>query len=175
MLSSPRFFFQAISLKLCTYIISILNMCMCFWQAKKWLWTKLRHLGMENFEVKLQYGVASLCNQFLSGLSSNQFETVYRCCKHIEHVHVTFCGPKNNFWQIYSIFDLDNFEVSLQHRVASLCNLLPPGFSSKQLETLHRCWKHFEQLHVIFCRRKNNFGQNYGIWTWRIMRLSKFV
>ena len=35
------------------------------------------------------------------------------------------------------LFDLDNFEVSLQHRIVSLCNQLLLGFSSNQFETLH--------------------------------------
>ena len=39
----------------------------------------------------LQYGVASLCNQLLLEYSGNQFETVHRCYKPIEDVHVTFC------------------------------------------------------------------------------------
>ena len=40
----------------------------------------------------LQYGVASLCNQLLSEFSGNQFETLHRCYKHIDDVHVTFCS-----------------------------------------------------------------------------------
>ena len=35
------------------------------------------------FQVRLQYGVASLCNQLLPEFSSNQFETLHRCYKHI--------------------------------------------------------------------------------------------
>ena len=48
----------------------------------------------------LQYGVANLCNQLLSEFSGNQFETLYRCYKHIEDVHVTFCRRKTNFNKI---------------------------------------------------------------------------
>ena len=59
----------------------------------------------------LQYGVASLCNQLLSEYSGNQFETLHRCYKHIEDVHVTFCRRNTYFWQNYDIFDLDSFEV----------------------------------------------------------------
>ena len=58
-------------------------------------------------------------------------------CGYIEDVHVNFCRSKNNFSQNHGIFDLDNFEVSLQHRVVRLCNQLLPGFSSNQFETLH--------------------------------------
>ena len=44
-------------------------------------------LDLDNFQVRLQCGVASLCNQLLPEFSSNQFETFYRCYKHIEDVH----------------------------------------------------------------------------------------
>ena len=36
-------------------------------------------LDLDNFQVRLQYGVASLCNQLLPEFSSNQFETLHRC------------------------------------------------------------------------------------------------
>ena len=67
----------------------------------------------------------------------DNFEKTYTCCGYIEDVHVNFCRSKNNFSQNPGIFDLDNFGVSLQHRVVSLCNQLLPGFSSNQFETLH--------------------------------------
>ena len=67
------------------------------------------------------------------GLFFFYFETMQTFCGYIEDAHVTFCRPKNIFCQrIYGIFDLDNLEVSLQHRVASLCNQLLPGVSSNQ-------------------------------------------
>ena len=50
---------------------------------------------------------------------------------YIEDVHVNFCGPKK-FLSNLRTFDLDNLEVSLQHRVESLCNQLLPGVSSSQ-------------------------------------------
>ena len=43
-----------------------------------WTWTIFRlgfNLYLENFQVRLQYGVASLCNQLLPEFSSSQFET----------------------------------------------------------------------------------------------------
>ena len=54
-------------------------------------------LALDNFQVRLQYGVASLCNQHLPEFSSNQFETFHRCYKRIEYVHVTFSKQENNF------------------------------------------------------------------------------
>ena len=54
-------------------------------------------LDLDNFQVRLQYGVASLCNQLLPEFSSNQFETLYRCYTHIEDVHVIFSRQENNF------------------------------------------------------------------------------
>ena len=54
-------------------------------------------LDLDNFQVRLQYWVASLCNQLLPEFSSNQFETFHRCHKHIEDVHVTFSRQENKF------------------------------------------------------------------------------
>ena len=130
-------------------------------------WQNYIILDLGNFQVRLQSGVASLCNQLLPEFSSNQFETLHRCYKHIENVHVTFSRQENNFWQNYGILDLDNFQVRLQvrlqHWVASLCNQLLPEFSSNHLETLHRSYKHIEDVHLTFCRQENNFWQNYAI------------
>ena len=71
-------------------------------------------LDFDNFQVRLHYGVASLCIQTLPEFPSNQFETLHRCHKHIEDVYVTFCRQENNFSQNYGIFDLDNFEIRFQ-------------------------------------------------------------
>ena len=56
------------------------------------------HVIFDNFEVKLiknevrlQCRASSLCHQLLLEFSSNQFETLHRCYKHIECVDVTFC------------------------------------------------------------------------------------
>ena len=121
--------------------------------------------NLDNFQVRLQYGVARLCNQLLPEFSSNQFETLYWCYKHIEDdVHVTFSRQENHFWQNYGILDLDNFQVRLQCWVASSCNQLLPEFSSNQFEASHRCYKHVEDdVHVTFSRQENHFWQNYGI------------
>ena len=100
-------------------------------------------LDLDNFQVRLQvrlqYWVASLCNQLLPEFSSNQFETLHRCDKQIEDMHVTLSRQENNFGQNYGILDLDNFQVRLQYGVASLCNQLLPEFSSNHFEALHRC------------------------------------
>ena len=114
-------------------------------------------MDLDNFQVRLQCGVACLCNQLLPEFSSNQFETFHRCYKHIEDVHVTFSRQENNFEKNYDILDLDNFQVRLQYWVASLCNQLLPEFSSNQFETLYRCYKHIEDVHVIFSRQENCF------------------
>ena len=47
-------------------------------------------------------------------VSNNQFETLHRCHKHIEDVHVSFCRQENNFSQNYGIFYLDNFDIRFQ-------------------------------------------------------------
>ena len=134
-----------------------------FSRQENHFWQNYSILDLDNFQVRLQYGVASLCNQLLPELSSNQFETLHRCYKCIENVHVTFSRQENHFWQNYSILNLDNFQVRLQYGVASLCNQLLLEFSSSQFETLHRCYKHIEDVHVTFSRQENYFWQNYGI------------
>ena len=80
-------------------------------------------------------------------------------------MHVTFSMQENHFWQNYGILDLDNFQVRLQYWGASLCYQLLPEFSSNQFESLHRCYKHIEDVHVTFSRQENNFWQNTAFWT----------
>ena len=109
-------------------------------------------LDLDNFQVRLQYWVASLCNQLLLEFSSNRFETLHRFYKHIEDVHVTFSRRENNFGQNYGILDLENFQVRLQYLVASLCNQLLPEFSSNQFETFAQMYMHIEDVHVTFSR-----------------------
>ena len=67
-------------------------------------------------------------------------ETMHTCCGYIEDVHVVLLMKKIMFDKITAFSNLDNFEVSLQRRVASLCNRLLPGFASNQFENLHKCY-----------------------------------
>ena len=90
-------------------------MCMWLFADKKLIFDKITAFStLDNFQVSLQYGVASLGNQLLLEFSSNQFETFHRCNKHIEDVHLTLSRQENNFWQNYGILDLDNFQFRLQ-------------------------------------------------------------
>ena len=68
-------------------------------------------------------------------------------------------------FRIFTVFDFDNFEVRLQYGVARLCIQFLPEFSSNQFETLHRCYKHIEDVHVTFCRRKIIFDKITGFST----------
>ena len=77
-------------------------------------WQNYDILDLDNFQVRLQYWVASLCNQLLPEFSSNQFETFHRCYKYIDNVHVTFRRQENNFQQNYGILDLDDFQARFQ-------------------------------------------------------------
>ena len=72
-------------------------------------------------------------------------------------MHIIFSKQENHFGQSYGILDLDNFQVWLQYGVASSCNQILPKFSSNQFETLHRCYKHIEDVDVTFGRQENNF------------------
>ena len=68
-----------------------------------------------------------------------------------------FADKKIIFDKIMAFLTQDNFEVSLQHTVASLCNQHLPGISSNQFETSHRYYKHIEDVHVTFSKQENNF------------------
>ena len=57
----------------------------------------------------------------------------------------------------FGIMDLDNFQVRLQYWVANLCNELLSEFSSNHFETLHKCYKYIEDVHVTFSRQENYF------------------
>ena len=59
-------------------------------------WTKTI-FRFDNFQVRLQYWVARLCNQHLPGFASNQLETSHKCYKHNEDVQVTFSKQENHF------------------------------------------------------------------------------
>ena len=76
-----------------------------------------------------------------------------------EDMHVTFSKQENNFWQNYGILDLDSFQGRLQYGAASLCNQLLPEFWSNQFETLHRCYKDIEDVHVTSCGEKMIFDK----------------
>ena len=69
-------------------------------------------------------------------------------------MHLTFSRQEINFWQNNGILDLDNFQIRLQHGVASLCNQFLPEFSSNQFETLYICYKHIKDMHVTFNKQE---------------------
>ena len=111
-----------------------------------------------------------MCNQLVLQFSMDHFETLHSWCGYIEDVHVNFCRQKIIFDKIRAF---SNFEISLQQRVASLCNQLLPGFSSNQFETLHRYYKHIEDVHVTFNKQEKFFDKITAFWTLTIF--SKFV
>ena len=71
----------------------------------------------------------------------------------LEDVHVNFCRRKKKEDKITAFSTSDNYEVSLQRRVASLYNQLLPGFASNQFETLHRCNKNNDDVHIVFSKQ----------------------
>ena len=68
-----------------------------------------------------------------------------------------FADEKITFDKITAFSTEDNFEVSLKRRVATLCNQLLPGIASNQFETLHRCYKNNEDVHMTFGKQENHF------------------
>ena len=157
---------------------------MCIWLfagEKKIIFDNITaFFDLDNFEVSLQHRVASWCNQLLPEISSNQFETLLRCYKHIAQCACDFLQAKKKLWQKYGIFDLDNFQIRLQYGVASLCNQLLSGFSNNQFETLHRCYTRIEYVYVTFFAGENiifdkirhfdlvNFEVRFHIWGNRV-------
>ena len=97
--------------------------------------------------------VASLCNQLLPEFSCNRFETLHRCYKHIEDVHVTFSRQENHFDKITVFWTETIFQVMFQKEVVRLCNQLLSGFSSIHFETLHSYLMHIEDVHVFFAHK----------------------
>ena len=80
-------------------------------------------------------------------------------------MHMIFSKQENNFWQNYSILDLDNIQVRLQYWVANLCNQLLLEVSSNQFETFHGCYKRTEDVHVTLAGKKIIFDKITAFWT----------
>ena len=85
----------------------------------------------------------------------DHFETMHTCCGYIEDVHRTFSKQGINlFEKSYGI--LGDFQVRLQYG-EKVCVINFSQFSSNQFETLHRCYKHTENVHETSSRQENNF------------------
>ena len=70
-----------------------------------------------------------------------------------------FGGARINFDRItmYSLSNLVILGNFFHCRVWSLCNQLLLQFSMDHFETMHTCCGYIEDVHVNFCRGKNNF------------------
>ena len=69
-----------------------------------------------------------------------------------------FGGARINFDRITAIQTLIVILGNFLHcRVWSLCNQLLLQFSMDHFETMHTYCGYIEDVHVNFCRRKNNF------------------
>ena len=68
-----------------------------------------------------------------------------------------FGGARINFDRITGLSTLVILGNFLHCRVWSLCNQLLLQFSTDHFETMHICCGYIEDVHVNFCRRKNNF------------------
>ena len=107
-----------------------------------------------------------MCIQLLPGFASNQFETLHRLYKHNnEDVHVIFSKQENNFGQNYGILDLDNFQVSLQYGVASLCNQLLTEFSSNQFEIFQEVISILKMCMCLLADKKIISDKIAAFWT----------
>ena len=62
-----------------------------------------------------------------------------------------FGGAKINFDSLSNLVILGNFLHCW------ICNQLLFQFSMDHFESMHTCCEYIEDVHVHFCRRKNNF------------------
>ena len=85
----------------------------------------------------------------------DHFETMNTCSGYTEDVHVNFCRQKQNFFDKIMAF-LTWTILRLAFSIG-LCNQLLLGFSSNQFETMYRCYKYIEDVHVTFSKKENNF------------------
>ena len=135
-------------------------------QGKNNFWQKLRHFGLRQFSVcpsvrhALRYRVCVIN-------SSHSFQWIFLkpCILVVDILKMcmwVFGGARIFFLKIYSLLNLVILGNFLHCRVWSLCNQLLLQFSMHHFETMHTCCWYIEDVHVNFCRRKNNFWQNYG-------------
>ena len=90
----------------------------------------------------------------------DHFETMHTCWGYIENLHVNFCRPKIILTKLqhFRLKTILRLAFNVGYIVASLCNQILSGFASNQFEALHRCYKHNEDVHVIFSKQERHFG-----------------
>ena len=85
------------------------------------------------------------------------FETLHTCCGHIEDVHVGFLVELELILTELQPFEVSHFWQFFALWVWSLCNQFLLQVSMDHFETMHTCCGYIKNVHVNFCRRKNNF------------------
>ena len=80
---------------------------------------------------------------------AQMFQAYWRCAP-------SFLKRKNHFWQNCGIFGLWNFSLWLK-RYGKFVLSTPPTVLRYQSETLHKCFRLTEEVHLPFWREKKSF------------------
>ena len=129
---------------------------MWLFAVEKLLFDKIQHFRLRQF-----WGFASVegsifFNQLLQEFSSNQFETLDICYKYIEDVHVTYWR-----WKKQLLTKSRHFGLSQIWGYAVILDSNSPRIFKQSMrnyaEMFQRCFKHTEDTHVTFLRKKQYF------------------
>ena len=130
------------------------------------LWNQLLlELNSYNKMFKLWLIVHTLWNQLLLELLLDLFNTLQKCYRHIEDMHVEVWCWKNIFWQTDRVLNLAIFwrlynkMFVLWLIVHTLWNQLLSEPLLDLFSTLQKCYRHIEDVHVEVWCWKNIFWQ----------------
>ena len=84
------------------------------WFTKSYYGQNDSYENLDNFSVILNgfcicKDSALMADQLLPQLLMEQFDTLYKQCRHIEHMHEELWFTKSYYWQNDSYENLDNF------------------------------------------------------------------
>ena len=87
------------------------------WFTKSYYWQNDSYENLDNLWFLMAFVYAKTvpwwADQLLPQLLMEQFDTLYKQCRHIEHMHEELWFTKSYYWQNDSYENLDNFSVIL--------------------------------------------------------------
>ena len=123
--------------------------CTCLFEAKNTFLTKLQLHQTEKI-------IRVLANHLLQLFLSYQFEILHSRYSFTEDMLVFFKMGKN----VPKLQPFQTQKFSAMPKTGwQEYNQLLPQFISNQLETLHGCCRHTEDVHLLFLKRKNIFDR----------------
>ena len=99
----------------------------------------------------------SWADQLLPQLLMEQFDTLPRQCRHIEHMHEGVCFRKNNFCKMTAVRTKTNMAFVYAWIVPSSTDQLLPQLLMEQFDTLPIQCRHIELMHEGVWFGKNIF------------------